>query len=72
MYLFRHVFLSLSLVTIAIRAVAGNDTLNVPLEQAEQMFVDHSLSVMAARYDIDVAKAQHYSGKGMVQSKHQL
>lgn len=42
----------------SVQALFAQDTLRLTLKDAEQRFIDSNLSLLAARYDIDIAKAE--------------
>lgn len=46
------------LCTCLVQPLAAQDTLRLTLKEAEQRFIDSNLSLLAARYEIDIAKAE--------------
>lgn len=56
-FLFRHC-MAVCIVLLAGFAACAQDTLPISLQSAEQQFLQHNLSLLAAKYDISIAQAQ--------------
>lgn len=56
--LFRHCVVVIAVFVTGAASAVAQDTIRINLQQAEQQFLQNNLSLLAARYNIDVAQAQ--------------
>ncbi|WP_315816688.1 TolC family protein [Paraflavitalea speifideaquila] len=61
-FLFRHCMV---VVVVFLTGVASNaqDTLRITLQDAEQLFIQNNLVLLAAKYDVHIAQAQLIQAK---------